>query len=110
MPTLLANVRFRTTQTWHLHLVCTRLATIILAWMILVTIAACFWTPSPVAHMPADPTTLGGIMYYLVDKELIDSINEGKLLKFGTGREERVGIWVDRDYDKMEDYKALGLG
>jgi len=49
-------------------------------------------------------------MYYLVDKELIDSINEGKLLKFGTGREERVGIWVDRDYDKMEDYKALGLG
>ena len=64
MPILLNNVPFRITQTWVVHLVCTWLSVGILCIMWLV-VAASFFVRWP--HLPVDPATVAGAMYYVCD-------------------------------------------
>ncbi|KAK3390644.1 hypothetical protein B0H63DRAFT_429268 [Podospora didyma] len=71
MPLLLSNVPFRVTQTWTTHLVCTWLATAILGVMWLV-VAGGFFVRWP--HMPVDPSTIAGAMYYVCDSWVVWSL------------------------------------
>lgn len=64
MPILLNNVPFRITQTWVVHLVCTWLSVGILCIMWLVVVAS-FFVRWP--HLPVDPATVAGAMYYVCD-------------------------------------------
>ncbi|KAK3938248.1 hypothetical protein QBC46DRAFT_265837 [Diplogelasinospora grovesii] len=68
MPILLNNVPFRITQTWVTHLVCTWLAVAILCVMWLVVVAS-FFISWP--HMPVDPSTIAGAMYYVCDSWML---------------------------------------
>lgn len=78
MPILLDNVPMRVTQTWVTHLVCTWLAVGILSVMWLV-IAASFFVKWP--HMPVDPSTVAGSMYYVCDSWMLYSFEGLSTLK-----------------------------
>lgn len=68
MPVLLNNVPFRVTQTWATHMVCTWMAVGILCLMWLVVVGSFFvrWN-----HMPVDPSTIAGAMYYVCDSGML---------------------------------------
>jgi hypothetical protein len=68
MPILLNNVPMRITQTWKVHLACTWLAVGLLCVMWLV-VAASFLVRWP--HMPVDPSTVAGRMYYVCDSWML---------------------------------------
>ncbi|KAK0671648.1 hypothetical protein QBC41DRAFT_48689 [Cercophora samala] len=71
LPILLNNVPFRVTQTWVASRVCTWLAVAIMAIMWIV-VAASFFIKWP--HMPVDPSTIGGAMYYVCDSWMLWSL------------------------------------
>ncbi|KXJ91816.1 hypothetical protein Micbo1qcDRAFT_203867 [Microdochium bolleyi] len=62
LPALLANVPYRMVHTSETHAACVFLAATIIGLMIIVTCAS-FLIEWP--HMPADPSTLAGAMYYI---------------------------------------------
>ncbi|KAK3985152.1 hypothetical protein QBC44DRAFT_405464 [Cladorrhinum sp. PSN332] len=68
MPVLLNNVPFRVTQTWLASRVCNWLAICILSVMWLVVVGS-FFVSWP--HMPVDPSTIAGAMYYVCDSRLL---------------------------------------
>lgn len=72
MPVLLNNVPFKVTQTMMTHMVCTWMAVGILCIMVLV-VAASFFIRWP--HMPVDPTTIAGAMYYVCDSWMLWSFD-----------------------------------
>jgi len=119
MPILLNNVPFRLTQTYATHMACTWMAVAVLSLMWAVVFAS-FFVKWP--HMPVDPSTIAGAMYYVCDsrmlagfeglsvlpKEQRDSRVEemGDLYRFGSidGLSSSAGstrrrIGVDRVYD-----------
>ncbi|KAE9363879.1 hypothetical protein N431DRAFT_355973 [Stipitochalara longipes BDJ] len=67
-PILLSNIPFRSTQTWETHVVCAWFTVSILAFMILVLLWS-FFIKWP--HMPVDPSTIAGNMYYLCDSPIL---------------------------------------
>ncbi|KAK4173623.1 hypothetical protein QBC36DRAFT_359459 [Triangularia setosa] len=71
LPILLNNVPFRVTQTWIASRVCTWLAVAIMAIMWLVVVAS-FFIKWP--HMPVDPGTIAGAMYYVCDSWMLWSL------------------------------------
>lgn len=71
MPILLNNVPFRVTQTWITSRVCTWLAVSILTIMWLVIVGS-FFVGWP--HMPVDPSTIAGAMYYVCDSWMLWSM------------------------------------
>ncbi|KAK0726367.1 hypothetical protein B0T21DRAFT_33275 [Apiosordaria backusii] len=71
LPILLNNVPFRVTQTWVASRVCTWLAVAIMSIMWLV-VAASFFIKWP--HMPVDPSTIAGAMYYVCDSWMLWSL------------------------------------
>ncbi|KAK4663183.1 hypothetical protein QC763_606380 [Podospora pseudopauciseta] len=71
LPILLNNVPFRVTQTWIASRVCTWLAVAIMAIMWIV-VAASFFIKWP--HMPVDPSTIAGAMYYVCDSWMLWSL------------------------------------
>ncbi|KAH6856110.1 hypothetical protein B0I37DRAFT_68895 [Chaetomium sp. MPI-CAGE-AT-0009] len=82
MPIVLSNVPFRVTQTWIASRVCTWMAVGILGLMWLVVVGT-FFVSWP--HMPVDPSTIAGAMYYVCDSWMLGSMEGlGKL-----GSEER---------------------
>lgn len=78
MPILLNNVPFRVTQTWVAHMVCTWLSVGILGFMWLVVVGS-FFVRWP--HMPVDPSTVAGAMYYLCDSWVLWSLEGMSTLK-----------------------------
>jgi hypothetical protein len=68
LPVVLANIPYSLTQTLTTHNVCTYISLGILGSMIAVLGASLFarWP-----HMPVDPRTLAGAMYYVADSELL---------------------------------------
>ncbi|KAK3318953.1 hypothetical protein B0H66DRAFT_558470 [Apodospora peruviana] len=87
MPILLNNIPFRVTQTWVTHLVCTWLAVGILGVMWLVVVGS-FLVKWP--HMPADPSTIAGAMFYVSDSRMLWSL-EGLSVLDREDRDRRVG-------------------
>ncbi|KAI0384120.1 hypothetical protein F5Y04DRAFT_249022, partial [Hypomontagnella monticulosa] len=69
LPMLLANVPASSVTTKVANEACSRTAVIILGWMILVLLGSFFirWP-----KMPADPTTILGMMYYICDPLIIE--------------------------------------
>lgn len=65
LPTLLANVPHRVVETYIAHVVCMWLSVALLSVMAL-TIMGSFFVKWP--HMPIDPTTLVGSLYYTVHR------------------------------------------
>ncbi|RYO95331.1 hypothetical protein DL763_003755 [Monosporascus cannonballus] len=68
LPVLLAEIPFRVSQTYLVHLVTTWSAVGILCIMLLVLVAS-FFVKWP--HMPLDPTTVAGAMYYVADSWML---------------------------------------
>ncbi|KAI6091712.1 hypothetical protein F4821DRAFT_225422 [Hypoxylon rubiginosum] len=64
----LSNIPFRITQTFLIHNICTWAAVGILCIMILV-VAGSFFVTWP--HMPVDPSTVAGAMYYVCDSWML---------------------------------------
>ncbi|XXG96339.1 hypothetical protein Hte_002621 [Hypoxylon texense] len=64
----LGNIPFRVTQTYLVHNICTWAAVGILCIMILV-VAGSFFVTWP--HMPVDPSTVAGAMYYVCDSWML---------------------------------------
>lgn len=62
LPVLLSNIPYSLTQTLRTHVVCARLSIAILSIMILTLLGSMFirWP-----HMPADPRSISGAMYYV---------------------------------------------
>lgn len=62
LPTLLSNMPYKVVQTWLAHMICTWMVVGILALMIILIIISFFinWP-----HMPVDPSTLAGAMYFV---------------------------------------------
>lgn len=96
MPLLLNNVPFRLTQTYATHMVCTWLAVVLMCIMWLV-VAGSFFLSWP--HMPVDPGTIAGAMYYVCDSKMLSSFEGLSML----GQEER-----DRRVDQMPAKFAFG--
>ncbi|KAM7191317.1 hypothetical protein V8F20_009372 [Naviculisporaceae sp. PSN 640] len=87
MPLLLNNVPFKVTQTWLAHLVCTWMAITILSIMWIVVVLS-FFIKWP--HMPADPSTIAGTMFYVFDSRMLWSM-EGMSVLDKEDRDQRVG-------------------
>ncbi|KAK4457627.1 hypothetical protein QBC42DRAFT_300979 [Cladorrhinum samala] len=86
MPVLLSNVPFRVTQTWLTSRVCNWLAVGILCVMWLAVVGS-FFVSWP--HMPVDPSTIGGAMYYVCDSWMLWSL-EGFSMLNREGRDRKV--------------------
>ncbi|KAF3001176.1 hypothetical protein E8E14_007704 [Neopestalotiopsis sp. 37M] len=71
LPTLLANVPHRVIETYIAHFICMWLSVGLLILMAL-TIIGSFFVKWP--HMPIDPTTLIGAMYYVVPRTPLTSL------------------------------------
>ncbi|KAB5535300.1 hypothetical protein GE09DRAFT_1227284 [Coniochaeta sp. 2T2.1] len=78
MPILLNNVPMRITQNFFTHLICTWTAVGVLCIMWLVVVGSFFirWP-----HMPVDPTTVAGSMYYVCDSWMLYSFEGLSTLK-----------------------------
>ncbi len=98
MPILLNNVPFRVTQTWVAHQVCTWLAVAVLGLMVLVVVAS-FFVRWP--HMPVDPSTIAGAMYYVCDSPGLVSPPGGSHHRFGAGLSTLDGRERDRRVANM---------
>ncbi|KAH7310795.1 hypothetical protein B0I35DRAFT_514789 [Stachybotrys elegans] len=62
LPMLLSNVPYKVIQTWTTHAVCTWMTVSILGIMVIL-IGASFFINWP--HLPVDPSTMAGSMYYV---------------------------------------------
>ncbi|KAK0721572.1 hypothetical protein B0T26DRAFT_643506 [Lasiosphaeria miniovina] len=102
LPLLLSNVPFRVTQTWMTHMVCTWLAMAILTVMWLV-VAGGFLVKWP--HLPVDPSTIAGAMFYVHDSSIICTLEGLGAL----GKKERDRRVVDMRL-KYEFGDMAGLG
>ncbi|KAK0634111.1 hypothetical protein B0T14DRAFT_417711 [Immersiella caudata] len=88
LPAFLANVPYSLTQTLIAHRVCTFTAIAILSVMALVLVAS-MCTPWP--HIPVDPRTVAGMMYYVVgsgSEEFLGDVVEGR---------RRESQWIKND-------------
>jgi hypothetical protein len=63
LPALLNNVPYRVVETHLVHMVCTWISVVVLCIMIIVVVGS-FFVNWP--HMPMDPATVAGAMYYVV--------------------------------------------
>ncbi|KAI1135786.1 hypothetical protein F5Y05DRAFT_415786 [Hypoxylon sp. FL0543] len=64
----LSNIPYRVTQTFLVHTLCTWAAVGILGIMVLVVVGSFFVTWP---HMPLDPSTIAGAMYYVCDSWML---------------------------------------
>ncbi|ROV91058.1 hypothetical protein VMCG_09594 [Cytospora schulzeri] len=71
LPVTLSHVPFSLIETYKTQLVCTWLSIAILGLMILV-LAASFLTTWP--HMPVDPRTVAGAMFYVCDSWMLETL------------------------------------
>lgn len=71
LPVTLSHVPFSKTETYMTQLVCTWLAIGILGLMML-TLAASFLITWP--HLPVDPRTIAGAMFYVCDSDMLETL------------------------------------
>ncbi|KUI53572.1 hypothetical protein VP1G_00867 [Cytospora mali] len=71
LPVTLSHVPFSLIETYKTQLVCTWLSIAILGLMILVLVAS-FFIDWP--HMPVDPRTVAGAMYYVCDSWMLETM------------------------------------
>ncbi|KAL1910847.1 hypothetical protein Sste5344_003390 [Sporothrix stenoceras] len=74
LPVLLANVPYNVTQTLEASVVCARLVAVVLVLMLLTLLASFVAVRWPA--LPADPRTLVGAMYYVVDSHVLPAALE----------------------------------
>ncbi|KAI1088704.1 hypothetical protein F5B19DRAFT_470214 [Rostrohypoxylon terebratum] len=74
----LSNVPYRVTQTFLVHNICTWAAVGILCIMVLVVVGS-FFVPWP--HMPVDPSTIAGAMYYVCDSWMLGRFEGLSMMK-----------------------------
>jgi len=86
LPILLSNIPFSLVLTWTSELVCIIMSLIILAILIVALIGSLFikWP-----HMPVDPRTLAGAIYYVCDSSMLADL-DGRRLSMRC-KEERAG-------------------
>lgn len=75
LPVLLANVPYNVTQTLQASVVCARLVAVVLVLMLLTLLASFVAVRWPA--LPADPRTIAGVMYYVVDSHVLPAALEG---------------------------------
>jgi hypothetical protein len=78
----LSNIPFRVTQTFLIARICTWSAVGILSIMVLVVLGS-FFVKWP--HMPVDPSTIAGAMYYVCDSWMLEGLEHIS----AEGRKER---------------------
>lgn len=71
LPVTLSHVPFSNTETWYTQFVCAWLSIAILGFMIIV-VASSFLIRWP--HLPVDPRTIAGAMYYVCDSWMLGSM------------------------------------
>ena len=72
MPILLTNVPFGLTQTLHTHQIAARASVVIMILMLL-TLVGSFFIKWP--HMPVDPRSIAGAMYYVTESNMVNQFN-----------------------------------
>lgn len=86
LPVTLSNVPFSRLETWQTQIVCAWLSIATLGFMLLV-VAASFLVRWP--HMPVDPRTVAGAMYYVCDSWMLESM-EGMATSTKAERDARM--------------------
>ncbi|KAI1358836.1 hypothetical protein F5Y08DRAFT_332783 [Xylaria arbuscula] len=99
----LGNVRFQVTQTFFVNQLCTWAAVAIISMMLLVLLIS-FFLKWP--HMPVDPSSIAGAMYYVCDNSVIDKF-EG-LSTFDKTDRDRTVSGMDLLYEFGERMSAEG--
>ncbi|KAJ3555362.1 hypothetical protein NPX13_g10369 [Xylaria arbuscula] len=99
----LGNVRFQVTQTFFVNQLCTWAAVAIISMMLLVLLIS-FFLKWP--HMPVDPSSIAGAMYYVCDNSVIDKF-EG-LSTFDKKDRDRTVAGMDLLYEFGERMSAEG--
>jgi len=86
LPLLLSQIPWRVSQTLETHMVCTWGSVAILCVMLLTTGASLLiaWP-----HMPVDPSTVAGSLFYVADSGLVDRL-EGLSLRDGRQRDDAI--------------------
>ena len=76
LPILLSNIPFSLVQTWVSEQVCILMSLVILGMMIVVLVGSLFirWP-----HMPVDPRTVAGAMYYICDSSMLADLDGRRL-------------------------------
>ncbi|CAK7198684.1 hypothetical protein SEUCBS139899_001348 [Sporothrix eucalyptigena] len=83
LPVLLANVPYNITQTLEAAVVCARLVAVLLVLMLLTLLASFVAVRWPA--LPADPRTVAGAMYYVVDSHVLPAALESITYTTGGG-------------------------
>lgn len=86
LPVTLSNVPFSRLETWQTQIVCAWLSIATLGFMLLV-VAASFLIRWP--HMPVDPRTVAGAMYYVCDSWMLETM-EGMATSTKAERDARM--------------------
>ncbi|KAK7417884.1 hypothetical protein QQZ08_011465 [Neonectria magnoliae] len=86
MPILLANIPYTITQTEITHNICLYLSVVIMGFMVVALIISFFirWP-----HMPVDPRSIAGAMYYVSESGMLDHFS-GMASMDNKEREQRV--------------------
>jgi len=94
LPLLLANIPYNLTQTERTHEVCARITLVIIGLMILTLLGSLFikWP-----HMPVDPRSVAGAMYYISESKMRGDF-EGVSRLEGKERDNRVKTMNGRYY------------
>lgn len=73
LPIFLSNIPYNMTQLYVVYVDCYYVSVAILSAMVALVVASFFvrWT-----KLPANPTTVAGAMYYVVDSNLLDELAE----------------------------------
>ncbi|KAK0613186.1 hypothetical protein B0T14DRAFT_436365 [Immersiella caudata] len=94
-PVLLSNIPFQMSKTWISHEICTWLSVVVLGYGAIVLLVqmflfnACREARNTKAHLPVDPRTLAGRMYYVGDSRMLRDFERLSMLG-QKHRDERV--------------------
>ncbi|KAL8393268.1 hypothetical protein RB595_003161 [Gaeumannomyces hyphopodioides] len=105
LPVVLSNVPYKSTQTLASHVVCARVSLAVLAAMLAVLLAS-FLLDWPA--LPADPRSVGGLMYYVTDSYFVGDL-QGVSTLDGKARSRRVRELGRRFYYADDFFGRSGL-
>lgn len=105
LPVVLSNIPYKATQTLTSHIVCARISLVVLGAMVAVLLAS-FLLDWP--SLPADPRSVGGLMYYVTDSYFVVSL-EGVSVLDGKARSQRIKELGRRFYYADEFFGRSGL-
>ena len=79
LPILLSNIPFSPTLTWTTHQVCSWMSVGIIGAMMLIVVL--YWVMIKYPHLPVDPGTVAGKLYYICDSEMLDDFKDTALIQ-----------------------------